>query len=235
MRLPLKPSGDHCARPLRRDAQRNRDALLRAAGQVFAEQGLDASLEAVAKRAGVAIGTLYRHFPARLDLVHALFDEKLAAWSSAGEQALALPDAWAGFVLFVETLCELQAADLGFAELTGRCLPDSAEISGAQQQISDLGQRIVQRAQQQGALRADVTAQDLAFLVWSLGPIAHATRGIAPRAWRRHLYLMLDAFRAERAHPLPEAPLTPDQVHQAMLRRGGAQDCGSRAGGESGT
>ena len=71
-----------------------------------------------------------------------------------------------------------------------------------------------------GSLRsADRAApENLAFVVWSHGRIIHATRGIAPGAWRRHLHLMLDSFRADRAHPLLEPPLTRDQLYQAMLR-----------------
>src|SRR4051794_22910075 len=93
----LPPAGTTAsasARPLRRDAQRNRDALLAAARGVFAEQGMEASLEQVAKRAGVAIGTLYNHFPARLDLVQEVFAGKLATWVAAAEQALIMDDAW---------------------------------------------------------------------------------------------------------------------------------------------
>src|SRR4051812_2790364 len=84
------------ARPRRRDAQRNRDALLAAARAVFAEHGMQASLEQVAKRAGVAIGTLYNHFPTRLDLVQEVFAGKLATWVAAAEQALTMDDAWDG-------------------------------------------------------------------------------------------------------------------------------------------
>ncbi|MGN9845538.1 TetR/AcrR family transcriptional regulator [Nonomuraea sp. H19] len=105
------------ARPLRRDAQRNRDALVDAARQVLAERGVDAPLEAVAKRAGVAIGTLYRHFPERGDLIDAILDEKVTAWTELARQALAVDDAWEGLVRFLEETCELQAKDRAFTEL----------------------------------------------------------------------------------------------------------------------
>src|SRR5215467_14501247 len=95
-------------RSMRSDARRNRDALLGAARAVFAEHGLDAPLEQVARRAGVAIGTLYRHFPTRVDLVQEIFECKLQAWLDAAERAVAMDDAWAGFTLYVETMCELQ-------------------------------------------------------------------------------------------------------------------------------
>ncbi|MEV4844636.1 helix-turn-helix domain-containing protein [Micromonospora matsumotoense] len=208
-------------RRLRRDAQRNRDSLLAAARAVFAEHGMQASLEQVAKRAGVAIGTLYNHFPARLDLVQEVFAGKLAIWVAAAEQALSMDDAWEGLCLFLETMCELQARDRGFNDFASIRLPENACLAGQQTRIHDLGVRIVERAREQGRLRPDLVPEDLAFVIWSHSRIIEATDGIAPHAWRRHLYLMLDGFRAERAHPLPEPPLTPTQLYRAMLRLGG--------------
>jgi AcrR family transcriptional regulator len=212
-------------RSLRRDAQRNRDALLAAAGECFAEHGLAAPLEQVAKRAGVAIGTLYRHFPARVDLIQAVVEDKLTAWLAAAERAATAPDAWQGFREFLETLCELQADDQGFSDLTSQLVPDSPSIELVRNRIYKLTVDIVGRAQQQGSLRADLVPEDLAFVIWSHGRITEATRGIAPDAWRRHLHLMLDAFRAERANPLPVPPLRPDQISAAMSRLGGFDGC----------
>jgi hypothetical protein len=106
-------------------------------------------------------------------------------------------------------MCELQASDRGFNDLASMRFPDARHTAGAQARIYDLSRRIVGRAQDSGLLRADVTAEDLAFLIWSQARIIQATRTVAPRAWRRHLGLMLDAFRAERAHTLPEPPCGP--------------------------
>jgi AcrR family transcriptional regulator len=220
------PAASESGRPLRRDAQRNRDALLEAARAQFAVQGLEAPLDQIARNAGVAIGTLYRHFPTRLDLIQALFTGKLQAVADAAEQAAAMDDAWEGFVHFVETTCELQAEDRGLNDLASvRLLPASPELDEAIARIHDLGLEIFRRAHEQGTLRADVTAEDLAFLVWSHNKITQATNGIAPNAWRRYLHLMLDAFRADRAHPLPEPPMSPQQVYDAMLRLGRTPGC----------
>lgn len=210
---------------MRSDARRNRDALLCAARGAFAEHGLDAPLEQVARQAGVAIGTLYRHFPTRVDLIQEIFAAKLQAWLDAAERAVAIADPWAGFCLYVATMCELQAGDRGFNDLASMRLPASERIDGAQRRIARLGVEIVERAQRQGSLRADVTPEDLAFVIWSHGRITQATQGVAPRAWRRYVHLMLDAFRAERAHPLPEPPLTHDQLYRAMLQLGASGTC----------
>ncbi|WP_230885620.1 TetR/AcrR family transcriptional regulator [Streptomyces spinoverrucosus] len=212
-------------RPLRRDAQRNRDALLSAARACLAEQGMEASLEQVAKRAGLAIGTLYRHFPTRLHLVQAVFADKIEAWREAAEKAAAMDDAWEGLCLFLETMCELQVGDRGFQDLAAIRLPETACLAGAQSRIYELAVRIVERAQEQGTLRSDITSEDLTFVIWANGSVTEATEDVAPGTWRRFLHLLLDGFRAERAHPLPQPPLSKDELYRAMLRLDGDRDC----------
>ena len=205
------------ARPMRRDAQRNREAILTAARAAFAAQGLEAPLETVARHAGVAIGTLYRHFPCRLRLVEAVFIEKTHAWVEAAEQALAFPDAWDGFAYYLERLCELQAGDRGFNDVASMSMAPACCLEDVKDQAYLLARRIVVRAQRSGSLRADVTAEDIAFLLWGSTRITEATYTVAPAAWRRYLGLMLDAFRAENAHALPEPPLRPQQLREAMI------------------
>src|SRR5262245_63831246 len=105
------------ARPLRQDAQRNRTALIDAARAVFAQEGIDAPLEGIARRAGLAIGTLYRHFPTRWDLVGAVITEKRRAWIEAAEAAVRMEPAWDGLVFFLDRVCELQAGDRAFDDI----------------------------------------------------------------------------------------------------------------------
>jgi AcrR family transcriptional regulator len=213
MSASLGPSG----RPRRRDAQRNRDAIVSAGRAAFAADGLDASLEAVARQAGVAIGTLYRHFPSRLHLVEAVFLDKAHAWVEAARDALSVPDPWDGFEYYLERLCELQADDRGFNDVACMRLAGACCLENTKDQAGRLARRVVTRAQRAGSLRADVRAEDIAFLLWGSTRITEATSAIAPRAWRRHLGLLLDGFRAENAHALPEPPLRPQQVRAAML------------------
>ncbi|OIK06396.1 TetR/AcrR family transcriptional regulator [Streptomyces monashensis] len=215
-RQPVPPAPPVPAKPLRRDAQRNRDAIVAAARKAFAEQGLEASLEGVAREAGVAIGTLYRHFPRRLDLIEELFTAKFADLLAAAEEAAAMDDAWEGFCHYLEKLCELQACDCAFNDLVSARLPVHAFGRGMYERTKERAAQIFHDAQEQGALRADVTPADLAFVIWSQAGIIEATRAVAPDAWRRHLHLLLDAFRAERAHELPEPPLTPQQFDQTL-------------------
>ncbi|MFB8182481.1 TetR/AcrR family transcriptional regulator [Streptomyces sp. NPDC055966] len=210
------PAPQAPAKPLRRDAQRNRDAIVAAARRAFAEQGLDASLEGVAREAGVAIGTLYRHFPRRLDLVEELFTAKFTELLAAAEEAAAMDDAWEGFCHYLEKLCELQASDCAFNDLVSARLPLHALGRGMFERAKERGAQIFRNAQEQGVLRDDVTPEDLAFVIWSQAGIIQATRAVAPNAWRRHLHLLLDAFRAQCAHELPEPPLTAQQVDQTL-------------------
>jgi AcrR family transcriptional regulator len=208
------------ARPLRRDVLRNRVALLAAAREVFAAQGLDAPLEHIARRAGVGIATLYRHFPTRADLIDAILTASVRAYVRIAEEALARDDPWDGLVHFLEGTCELEAADRGLNDMMSMRLPAAAGADAAKSRMYDLAVRIVRRAQDSGQLRADVTPEDLALLTWANTRIQDATAGIAPNAWRRHLALLLDGFRAAAARPLPEPAMTPRQVYRAMLSLG---------------
>jgi len=206
--------------PLRKDARRNRAALLAAAKTAFAQDGLNAALEDIARRAGVAIGTLYRHFPTRMDLVAAVIADKKRAWIKAAEAAVVMEPAWDGLTFFLERVCELQAGDLAFNDIASMRFLRAPGIESARKRAYDLSRRIVERAQLEGTLRADVTAEDLAFIVWAHSRVSEATHAIDPHAWRRHLALTLDGFRATAAHPLPAPPLRPHQVLRAQLHLG---------------
>src|SRR5262245_64486592 len=162
----------------RKDARRNRTALLTAARTVFADEGIDAALEGIARRAGVAIGTLYRHFPTRMDLVGAVTAEKRRAWINAAQAALVMDPAWDGLTFFLERTCELQAGDLAFSDIASMRFPNAPGIEAARKRLSDLGRRIVERAQAEGSLRPDITAEDLASIVWALSRVSEATHAI---------------------------------------------------------
>ena len=213
---PLRP-----ARPLRRDAQRNRDAIVAAARQVFCDHGLEAPLEEIARQAGVGIATLYRHFPNRAALLDAVLADTVHAHVEVAEQARATDDPWEGFVYYLEETGRLQAADRGLNDAMGMRFPRATATEAAKARLFEVVVQVVDRAQQSGQLRTDLTLEDLAFLTWANARILPAVRAAgAPDAWRRHLGLLLDGFRADRAHPLLLPPLSPRQVHRAMLTLG---------------
>jgi AcrR family transcriptional regulator len=209
------------ARPLRRDAQRNREAIVAAARQVFCDHGLEAPLEEIARRAGVGIGTLYRRFPSRVQLLDAVLADTVQAHVAAAERALAMEDPWDGFAYYLEQTCRLQAADRGLNDAMGMRFQGATAMEAAKARLFDLVAQVVDRAQQNGQLRADLTLEDLAFVSWANTRILPACQAAGvPDAWRRHLGLLLDGFRADRAHPLSQPALAARQVHRAMLTLG---------------
>ena len=204
-------------RPLRRDAQQRRDKLVAAAQSEFAAQGVDASLEKVARDAGVAIGTLYRHFPTRLDLLMAAFEPRLQEFLDGATKAMEMDDPWKGFVRYLENLFAVQAGDRGFNDFLSRRFPGNAETERIHDRMCRQIEDVLTRAQEAGRARPDITQADIVNLIWSNGRIIDATSATAPTAWRRQLYLMLDAYRAERAHSIPEPPMTGEQLYAAMV------------------
>jgi AcrR family transcriptional regulator len=205
-------------RRLRRDAQRNRDAIVAAAAELFCDQGLEAPLEEIARRAQVGIATLYRRFPSRVELLDAVLADTLQAHIAVAEQALAMDDTWQGFAFYLEETCRLQAADRGLNDAMGMRFPRAPAVEAARRRLYDLCGQLIARAQQSGQLRVDFTPEDLAFVTWANSRVLPAVRAAgAPDAWQRHLGFLLDGFRAGRAHPLPQPPLSPRQVYRAML------------------
>jgi AcrR family transcriptional regulator len=204
-------------RPLRRDAAERRSKLIAAAQREFAARGVDASLEKIARDAGVAIGTLYRHFPTRLDLLMAAFQPRLKEFLEGADQALAMDDPWEAFASYLENLFAVQAGDRVFNDFLSRRFTDNAETERIHDQLCGQIEDVLARAQDAGRVRADITQADIVNLIWSNGRIIDATSTTAPNAWRRYLHLMLDAYRAERAHSIPEPPMTDEQLYDAMV------------------
>lgn len=209
-----KPAHTH----RRRDAQEHHERLIAAATQEFAARGIEASLEKIARDAGVAIGTLYRHFPTRMDLLMEAFAPRLEEFLSEANKATEMDDPWQGFVYYLENLFRVQAGDRGFNDFLSRRFPGSADTERIHDQVCRQIEDVLTRAQDAGEARSDIATADIVNLIWSNGRMIDATSTTAPDAWRRHLYLMLDAFRAERAHPLPVPPMTDEQLYDAMVR-----------------
>ena len=210
-------------RPLRRDARVSRDKLIAAAQAEFAARGVDASLEKIARDAGVAIGTLYRHFPARLDLLMAALRPRLQEFVDGADKAMAMEDPWEAFVAYLENLFAVQAGDRGFNDFLSRRFPGNAETEHIHDVMCQQIEDVLALAQEAGKARPDITQADIVNLIWSNGRIIDATSAKAPTAWRRQLHLMLDAYRAERAHPIPEPPMTDEQLYDAMVHLSGAK------------
>ena len=204
-------------RGLRVDAERNRERVLEAAREVFGEQGLDASTNEIARRAGVGIATLFRRFPTRDGLVAAAFADKMSAYAAAIEDALADPDAWHGFCCFIERVCGMQADDRGFADVLTLTFPTAKALEEERDRSAEALAVLLDRAKAAGRLRKDFEHQDVPLILMANAGVVTATRAAAPEAWRRLVGYLLQAFAAERAEPLPEPPTRP-QMYRALMR-----------------
>ena len=200
----------------RRDARRNHELLVAAAREVFAEQGVDASLEEIARRAALGIGTLYRHFRTREALVEAIVERRLGELAAVAEATAGEPDGWSGFVHLLERTLELQAGDRVLKDVLMRYPPGSGRLARAREELRGAFEQVLARAREDGALRDDFTFADLGLLLWSFAPLLDATAEVAPNAWRRHLHWLLDGLRVEAATPHAQPSLTDKELRAAM-------------------
>lgn len=209
------------ARPLRRDAERNRQAILRAAAEVIGERGLEASLDDVARRAGVGIGTVYRRFPCKEALTEALFAERLDALVAIAEQSLAGPDPGAGLHRYLEGAAELLVADRGLRQILMFAPFGHDQACHAREKLQPVVGRLIERAQAAGMVRADLRASDIPPIMLMLAAAADYARPVRPNGWRRYLRLLADSLAPSRSEPtaLPEPALTLDELRLAMQAR----------------
>jgi AcrR family transcriptional regulator len=208
-------TGSHLrARPLRSDAARNRDRLLEAARASFAADGIDVSVEEIARRAGVGMGTLYRRFPTKEHLVDAVLEDVLGEICLAAEAALDEHDAWAGFERFLDCVFELHVRNRGLKDVIAERTHGRQRLESARAHLRPLVAELIARAQAQGALRSDFTPEDMPMLFWTGGRVAEMTSAVAPDLWRRYLGLVLDGLRADAATPLSQPPLTRAQLER---------------------
>lgn len=196
------------ARSLRADAARNRELLLAAAEDEFAERGLDASIADIARRAGVAKATVFRHFATKEELIAAIVGGHFAALTSVARGLLDAPDPGAALLEFLTVAANgLQQQDLTFLQTVSD--GDSRVVELRDQLHTSIG-ALVERARDAGAVRPDLTGTDVFLL--SCAPV-HTAKFLpnpAPDLWRRYLGLIFDGFRPQGATPLPRpAPSWP--------------------------
>jgi len=201
------------SRPLRKDAARNRALLLEAARAVFAERGLEASLDDVAHQAGLGVGTAYRHFANKYELAAAIFAEAIDQVIELADHAAEAPDPWTGIVTFLEGTAEMQTADRGLREvLMG--VHDPERMEQVHDRLSSPMRRMIERGKHAGQIRPDVEVTDLGIVVLMLCTVADVTGDAAPDLWRRYLPMLLDGLRTDTDLPVP--PVPEDVLRKAM-------------------
>ena len=204
-------------RPLRKDAERNRQRLLAAAAELFAQRGLDVTLNDVAHHAGVGVGTAYRRWANKEQLIDELFAQRLEEIVALAETALKDPDAWHGFTSFLEGSLRMQLEDRGLKDLLSNPMLGDERVNQSRDRIAPLVEAIVERARASGDLRPEFTATDAIFMQVALHGVMDSTRATDPELYRRYLTMFLDGVRADGPRSdLPVAPLSVDQTHTVM-------------------
>jgi len=205
------------ARPLRRDAERNRLRILEAAAEAFAERGLGVTMDDIAEHAGVGVGTVYRRFPDKELLIEALFEERVRQLVAMAEEALDEEDPWRALLGFVERAQELQARDRGLKELLLSTAHGRERIASVRERLSPIVSQLVWRSQAGGQLRPDVEVTDFPLIQVMLGAVVDVTREVAPDTWRRMLAIIADGLRAgDDRIPLPAPALDAGQIDHTM-------------------
>jgi AcrR family transcriptional regulator len=209
-------------RPLRADAERNRRRIVDAAADLFAERGLQVSLDEVAERAGVGVGTVYRRFPDREALVDALFQARVEEFIGMAEEAAADPDAWAGLTRFIERGTEFHGRNRALKELMFSSASGRDWVDRVRARIRPIVGRMVKAAQEQGRLRADLHTLDVPMMTLMLASAMEYTGGLETESWRRLLGIVVDGLESSReSHtPLAAKPISQTELAEAMLRSG---------------
>ncbi|MGW0085815.1 TetR/AcrR family transcriptional regulator [Streptomyces sp. NPDC003393] len=190
----------------RADMIRNRRLLLAAATEAFAECGVDVSMNEIAQRAGVAKGTVFRHFATKDDLLAAIMQQLLDQLIATATGLLEAEDAGAALREFMTTGVELLARDRAFCEVIGRPSLQHASVRDAIDRLSVIVEDLTARAQQQGAVREDVTGTDIVLLLGGIHQTAVPLLDSEPQAWRRYLELVLDGLCGRAGRTLPHPP-----------------------------
>jgi AcrR family transcriptional regulator len=201
---------------LRADALRNRARLVEAAAALFVERGPEVSMEEIARRAGVGVGTLYRRFPDRDALVRAVAMESFHRVVASARAASGEPDGWSGIRRFVRAaVADLRLStwlSLWFARTWAemRLDPEQQELRA---ELLGLLDGLVRRAQQEGAMRPEAGVGDLTVLLaLVLRPLPGELEAVTERLVERHVAVVLDGLRSRPGERLPGSPLTLDDL-----------------------
>jgi AcrR family transcriptional regulator len=204
-------------RALRKDAERNRRRVLDGARALFAERGLEATLNDVAHHANVGVGTVYRRFATKDELLEAIFEDSIEQIAGIADLALRKDDSWDGLVHFVEQSCELTATDRGLREMLYSKAYGGYRVECARLRLDPLVSALVERARRDGHLRPDVEPSDMPVVGLLAGAVVEWAGQVEPQLWRRYVALLIDGMRAHPGQrPVAVAALDDGQMDDAM-------------------
>jgi AcrR family transcriptional regulator len=205
------------ARPMRRDAERNRLRILAATRDLLAARGLEVSHDDIAKAAEVGVGTVYRHFPDKQELFDLLFDERVDEVVALAERATRIDDPWEALYAFIAGNLEIQAGNQALKELMLGAGRTGDLAQRAQRRIGAAVGELVARAKAAGVLRPEIGVEDFPLVQMMVGAVMENARHVDPLLWRRALALVLDGYRAgPHPGPVPGATPTPRQIEQIL-------------------
>ena len=180
-------------KPLRADARRNREKIVVAARAAFAEHGLDAQMDEIARRSEVGVGTLYRHFPTKDALVAALVEARMATMAAGGREILDAPGApFDDFATFIRRCAAVHVDDRGLAEVISTQPPETFRRAAEETGLATVGGELLARAVADGSARADAQVGDIGIVMCGLGAVL---KSWGPEAGERYVTLLLDGLR----------------------------------------
>jgi len=204
---------------LRADAQRNLERILEAARAVFAEEGLEASVADVARRAGVGTATIFRRFPTKDELVAAMLEQELVAVIARAQAAVEADDPTAAIAEFFSAAVEGFIADRCFCEASGGDLFERPRMQELVGELTAALEQLLRRAREAGAIRRDVVAQDIGFLINAVGHAGLRLEHTAPGAWRRYVEIVLAGLAPQGGGKLAHKPPTSQQLRDSKRSR----------------
>ncbi len=181
-------------RPLRRDAQRNRDRIRAVARELFAADGVETSLEDVAHAADLGVGTVYRHYPTKDALLDELFEEKIDQLATYAEDAADEPDPWAAFTGFLEHLAEAFAENRALEDILLHPERGRQRVALAKERLGVPVLAIVDRAKAAGVLSPAFEPSDVGMIHTMLAAVIRETHARTPELWRRAFALVVDGL-----------------------------------------
>jgi len=201
--------------------------VIEAARELFAVRGLEATLNDVAHHAGLGVGTVYRRFPTKEELLEAVFEDAIGQLIALAESALQHKDSWQGFVGFVEQMCEVTATDRGAREMAFSRTHGGERVETARLRLVPYITKLVERAQKDGYLRPDLSPSDMPIFGLMTGTVSEFAGHIDAELWRRYVAILLEGIRQRRGQkPLEVDALEEEELEAAMQ---GWQPCAPRA------
>jgi len=207
---------DTASGPKRADARRNRDRIIQAAYEVLSEIGVDAQMTDIAKRAGLGVATLYRNFPSKEDLVNALVLERLTRAASGAQRIVETDDPFEALQRQLEWIAGRQLENRVISQFMSGRIIGSTAIHEQRDQLYDVVETLMRRAQKSGQMRPDVRVSDMRMIMISIAAIASNDSPLTDRLVQRYLGVVLDGLRAPGHSKLKGKALTLAESEEAI-------------------